>query len=83
MNQSGNLPRSEFGSLVLIAAVLGGGAAALATRRAAFAWAARRLGTGEIMPRESASPAPGWTAPLNFCGGWRQMSSILSRLGAP
>lgn len=36
MNQSGNLPRSGLGSLVLIAAVLGGGAAAFAYTAGGF-----------------------------------------------
>src|SRR3954470_16488758 len=43
MNQSGNLPRSGLGSLVAIAAVLGGGAAA-------FAYAAGWLSPGRLTP---------------------------------
>ncbi|MEY9501964.1 catalase [Bradyrhizobium diazoefficiens] len=43
MNQSGNLPRSRLGSLVLIVAVLGGGAAA-------FAYTAGWLSPGRLTP---------------------------------
>lgn len=58
MKQSGNLPRSGFGSLVLIAVVLGGGAAA-------FAYTAGWLSPGRLTPeRMIAALAPPGGAPL-------------------
>ncbi|MGY4370410.1 hypothetical protein ACVW1A_006475 [Bradyrhizobium sp. LB1.3] len=58
MNQSGNLPRSGLGSLVLIAAVLGGGAAA-------FAYTAGWLSPGRLTPeRMIAALTPPSGAPL-------------------
>ena len=58
MNQSGKLPRSGLGPLVLIAAVLGGGAAA-------FAYTAGWLSPGRLTPDrmiEALTPPTG--APL-------------------
>lgn len=58
MNQSGNLPRSGLGSLVLIAAVLGGAAAA-------FAYTAGWLSPGRLTPEQMiAALAPPSGAPL-------------------
>ena len=58
MKQSGKWPRSGFGSLVLIAAVLGGGAAA-------FAYTAGWLSHGRLTPeRMIAALAPPGGAPL-------------------
>nr|WP_167380962.1 catalase family peroxidase [Bradyrhizobium arachidis] len=58
MNSSSNLPRSGFGSLVLIAAVLGGGAAA-------FAYTAGWFSPGRLTPeRMIAALTPPGGAPL-------------------
>ncbi|WP_426616080.1 catalase family peroxidase [Bradyrhizobium sp. McL0616] len=58
MNQSGNLPRSGLGSLVLISAVLGGCAAA-------FAYTAGRFSPGRLTPiRMIAALTPPSGAPL-------------------
>ncbi|QDP21952.1 catalase family peroxidase [Bradyrhizobium cosmicum] len=58
MNQSGNVPRSRLGSLVLIAAVLGGGAAV-------FAYTAGWFSPGRLSPeRMIAALTPPSGAPL-------------------